>query len=299
MTMATGKKKRSNVIEVDFEGVESGGGQRAVPDGVYSVKVAQAPTKEEGSESGEAYLSWKFAITKGKQKGATLYDNTSLQPQALWKLKSLLEAMGEEVPDSTLRLVPSEYVDRELNVEVVNEEYNGRDRPKVTAYIVETGEEDSEDDESEDSEDDEDDEKPARKKGKSKKSEDEDDESEDDESEDDESEDDEDEEDEKPKGKGKRALARAAKKKSKNDDDDDESEDDESEDDESEDEDDDKPAAKKKGGSSKVKKGVRVSFEDDGKTVKGKVLEVDGSVATVDVKGDEWQVQLEDLTVLP
>lgn len=296
--MAT--KRKNNALEIDFEGVESGGGARAIPDGTYAVKVKKVPTREEGADSGEPYLSWQFTVTKGKFKGATIFDNTSLQPQALWKLKSLLEAMGEEVPDSTMRMVLSEYVDRELQVEITNEDYNGKDRSRVTGYVIEGGEEADDADDSDDSDDDDDDKKSSSKKTKSKKSDDDDDGDDSDDDDDDDEDDDDagDEDDDKPKGKGKRALARAAaKKKGKSSDDDDDEDDADADDEDDADEEDEKPA-KKKGSASKIKKGARVSFDDDGKTVKGKVTEIDGSVATVDVKGDDWQVQIEDLTII-
>ena len=284
------KKRRSNAIEVDFNGVESGG-SRSIPDGTYLVEVKKI-TQEEGSDSGEPYLAWQFKVVEGKYKGATLFDNTSLQPQALWKLKTLLECLGEEVPDSTMRLVLSDYIGRRVQVEVTNEEYNGKDRPRITGYLFEGGESE-EDEEEEDEEEDEEDEE-EDEEDEEDEEEDEEDEEEDEEDEEEDEEDEEEDEEEEPKparGKGKRALARAAARKAASKKDDDEEEDDE----------DEKPSSKRSAKSKKsstpaFKKGDRVSFDDDGTTIKGKIVEIDGSVATVDVKGDEWQVQVEDLT---
>jgi hypothetical protein len=42
--------------------------------------------------------------------------------------------MGEEVPDGAMDLDLSEYVGRTFSVTVVNEEYQGKMRPKVAAY---------------------------------------------------------------------------------------------------------------------------------------------------------------------
>jgi hypothetical protein len=129
MAIRKGGKKKG--LSVDFSGVESGG--KAVPDGAYEVEVVEV-TEEEGADSGNPYLKWKFRITEGDSKGAALYDNTSLQPQALWRLKGLLEVLGVEVPDSSMELDLAEYTGQTLTVTVVNEEFQGRDRPKVDSY---------------------------------------------------------------------------------------------------------------------------------------------------------------------
>lgn len=136
--MAVKKKGggRGRGLSVDFSGVESGG--KAVPDGAYEVEVVEV-TEEESSE-GNPYLKWKFRVTEGPSKGAAIYDNTSLQPQALWRLKGLLEVLGVEVPDSSMDLDLSDYVGSTLTITVANEEYQGKDRPKVASYGGEASE---------------------------------------------------------------------------------------------------------------------------------------------------------------
>ena len=124
------RKSKKRGLTVDFTDVESGG--KAVPDGSYEVEVVEV-TEEESSE-GNPYLKWKFRITDGEAKGAALYDNTSLQVQALWRLKGLLEVLGDDVPNSSMDLDLSEYPGRTLTVSVVNEEYQGKDRPKIDRY---------------------------------------------------------------------------------------------------------------------------------------------------------------------
>ena len=168
MAMKKGKK----FVEVDFSGVESGG--KAVPDGTYRVEVVEI-TEEESSE-GHAYLKWKFRVVEGDSKGAILYENTSLQPQALWKLKGLLEVLGEEVPDSVMKLDLADYVDGQLTVEVVNETYEGKDRPRVGQYGAadaapsksSSKKKPATDEDEEEEEEDEEEEKPAKVKKKTK-----------------------------------------------------------------------------------------------------------------------------------
>lgn len=226
--MAVKRSKGKKFIEIDFEGVEAGG--KVVPDDVYDVEVADVTEEESGD--GNPYLKWKFKITEGDCKGSVLFDNTSLQPQALWRLKGLLECLGEDVPDSVMKMDISEYIGTEMQVTVVNESYEGKERPKVSEYGPAGGKR-----------------KSSKKASKAKEEPEDDD-------------DDDAEEEKKP----------AKKKKASKADDDDEPE---------------------------FKKGQRVKFTDDeDKVQKGKIVSVDDDTATVDVAGEEWEIQVSDLTAL-
>lgn len=266
-----GSKRRS--ISVDMEGVESGG--KIVPDGYYPAKIEEV--KEGESKAENPMLNLKWRITGGKAKGALVYDHISLTPQALWKLKGLLECLEIEVPDGQLDLDLSELEDAECTIEVTNETFEGKKRPKVTNYGT-VGEEDEE----EDSEDEEEEDERVGKKPKrtAKPSKDEDEDEEEDEEEDSEDEDEESEEE----------------------DEEDEEEDSEDEEDEEE-EKPKKPSGKKPSSSGKkpkFKKGQKVSFKDEkGKTVRGVVLEIDGDTVKVEDKGgDEWEIEVSELTAL-
>lgn len=199
--------KKPGGLEVDFSGVESSG-SRHVEDGEYLAQVVSVE-QQEGESSGQPYLAWKWKILEeGDAKNATVYDNTSLTPQALWRLRNLLESIGEEVPDGRMRLVLDKYVGRKCRIEVTNETYQGKQKARVTAYLG-------------------------------------------------------------------AAKAKAKAKPETSDDDGD---------------DDDKP---------KVKKGARVKFKDeDGNVYKGKVLSIEDEVVTIDVDGEEWQVELDQITAL-
>jgi uncharacterized protein DUF669 len=126
-------KPRARKLTVDFTGVEAGG-RRSVPDGNYTGTVSKI-TEEEGSESGQPYLKWVFKITGPTHKGAQIYHNTSLQPQALFNLKALLEAMGADGLDGEFELDLGSYIDEEVGFEIVNEEYQGKASPKITAFM--------------------------------------------------------------------------------------------------------------------------------------------------------------------
>lgn len=198
--MAIKKSGKRRIVTVDMEGVESGG--QIVDDGVYTAVIHEVEEKE--SSSGNPMLVIKWKITSKKSKGALLWDNVSLTPQALWRLKGLLEALGEDVPDSSLDLDIDDLSGKECRVEIANEKYEGKDRPRISGYA-------SLEDKGEDTEDEEEDEKPA-KKPKSKKSEKEETETE----EEDEKEDDVEEEEE-PKKKVGTGIVKGAKVKFKDD----------------------------------------------------------------------------------
>ena len=156
------KKKGGRVISVDFRGVEAGKDWKPVPDGFYLVKTKEV-TQEVSEKSGQPYLKWTFEVVEPiKYKGKYLWYNTSLQPQALFNLRNLLEAMETEVPESIVNLNLDDYVDLELCVEVEIGSYEGKKKNEivdlltVADYYDEDSEED-EDDEVEDSEEDEDD----------------------------------------------------------------------------------------------------------------------------------------------
>lgn len=231
--------KKGKIVKVDFEGVEAGG--RSCPDGVYEAEITSVT--EEESSAGNDMLVAKWKILSGKGKGATIWDNLSLTPQALWRLKGLLEALEVEVPDGAMDLDIEELVGKTCSIEITNEKYEGKDRPKITNYGSAGEGEETEEEE---------------------------------------------EEEEAPK------KASAKKKSSKKIDED------EPEDEESEDEEEEERPTKKKVTSKKIKEGSKVQFEDeDGKTIKATVLEIDDDTARVEDKnGDEYELDVSDLEAI-
>lgn len=261
--MAIKKKtgRRKGGTTVNFSGVESGG--RRCPDGEYQAEIFEAELEE--SKAGNPMIVAKWKITAGKYKGTTIYDQISLVPQALWKLKTLLEVLGVDPQEDDVEASEyvSEILEKEATIIVKNETYEGEDRPKVVGYGA--GDDDSEESDDAGDDDDEADEKPAKKGAKGKTAAKDDDDDEDDEEEDD--------------------------------------EEDDAEDDEEDDEEEDPPARNPKGkasSKSKVKEGSRVKFDDgDGNIIKGTVTSLDKGKATVEDKnGDEYEIDAEDVTVL-
>lgn len=145
------KRNKSNAIEIDMTGVEAGGTSR-VEDGDYTLEVQQAEKKN--SSSGNPMIAWEFTVAKGEYEGAKIYHNTSLLPQALFNLKNLLLAMGVSVPNGKMKLDLDSYVGNLVGAEIMNEEYDGKKRPKVVDFYP-TDDDDMEDDVEDDEEDEE------------------------------------------------------------------------------------------------------------------------------------------------
>lgn len=149
--MASKALKKKKGRSLDFTGVETGG--KAVPDGNWLAEVVSVEEKE-GSESGEPYLKWKWKVKEGPGKGGAVYDNTSLQPQALWKLRGLLESLGFDVPDGAMDFDESDAVGEEAILEIVNEQYNKKDQPRVVSYLSTEGAKAANKDDADDTDDD-------------------------------------------------------------------------------------------------------------------------------------------------
>lgn len=151
-----GKKKGGRVISVDFKGAGKGG-RRKVPDGDYLCIVSEIE-EEVGQTSGQPYLNWTFEVKEPERyAGAKLWHNTSLQPQTLFNLRNVLEAMGVEVPDSIVNLNLDDYMGLELGIGVENELYQGEKKPRPIEFFTteEYFSEDVEEDEEDEDEDDE------------------------------------------------------------------------------------------------------------------------------------------------
>ncbi len=217
MAFRKSKGKKSAGISVDFEGVEAGG--RSLPDGTYACVVDGIPELKE-SQGGNEYISWTLKVDSGKYKGRKVWHNTSLQPQALWNLRNMLEAMGIQVEDGAMDLELDEFEGQAVGVIVVNEKYEGKDRPRASEFIpVEDVEDDDGDDDPEEDGADEDDE-PSPKK----------------------------------------------------------------------------TSRKKKAPEPEFKVGQKVTFEDDGEEVAGKITELEEEVATVKVGRELYEVEVSDLS---
>jgi hypothetical protein len=124
-------------IRVDFTDVKSG--FEPIPEGKYEAVVFEVEQKV-GQNSGKPYLNWQLKIQGGEFDGRRLFYMTSLSPNALWKLKTNLIALGytKEEVEGDFDLDLPDLCGRECTVVVTHEEYQGEMRDRV-ADILEAG----------------------------------------------------------------------------------------------------------------------------------------------------------------
>lgn len=135
------KSRRDKSVNVDLSGVETN--RKAIPEGEYTLVVNSAEMGE--SQSGNPMIKFEFEVSEGKHRGTKLYENCSLQPQALFKLKSLLVGLGFSIPKKAFDLDLTELVGLTCSVEVGHEKYEGKTRARILTYL--DPEDDGDDDE--------------------------------------------------------------------------------------------------------------------------------------------------------
>lgn len=142
-------RRQDSSVNVDLSGVEVS--RKAVPEGTYTLVVNSATQKK--SQEGKPMISFEFEIDEGPYKGSKLYENCSLQPQALFKLKSVLIALGLEIPNKAFDLDLKNLIGLTCEVEVGHEVYEGKKRARILQYNDPNEVEDEDEDEEEGEED--------------------------------------------------------------------------------------------------------------------------------------------------
>lgn len=103
------------------------------PAGPHTAKVVKIEMQDSKSTPGAKMLYWEFEVqTEGGEKYRRVWTNTSLQPQALWKLRDLVNACG--VFPSAEGFNKSECLGRLLKIWITHEEYQGKTMAKVDDY---------------------------------------------------------------------------------------------------------------------------------------------------------------------
>jgi hypothetical protein len=165
----------AKALKIDFGGVpeeiRSGGGRAAhVPEGDYLLKIVSHEVRKTKDGTGR-YISWRFAIASpAKYKGKTVYDITSLKPDALWNLRNLIHAAtGKNTAGKVVNFNPETIYGKVIAATLEDDEYTPDDgptkvrsrpadyRPKAELNLAGDDDEDEdEEDEEEDEEDEED-----------------------------------------------------------------------------------------------------------------------------------------------
>lgn len=128
-------RRGKKLISVDFTGVEAGGG-RLLPEDRYLFEVDNVEEKE-GEESGKAYLELTLKVIENPDyDGTKAWDNLSLQPQALWKLRGFMEAAGLETTDGPMDIDPDSFIGCIVECDVIHEDYKGKTKHRISSYNV-------------------------------------------------------------------------------------------------------------------------------------------------------------------
>lgn len=148
-TRSTKRNKRG--ISVDFSDTTS---NAVLPEDEYLLEVEDVEQKT-SENSGNDYLAITFKVAEGKHKGQKVWHNCSLQPQALFNLRSVLEALGFTIPQGSMELDPADMIGEVCGGTIAHETYEGKKKARVIEFFSPdegSGEGDEEDEESDDSE---------------------------------------------------------------------------------------------------------------------------------------------------
>lgn len=142
--------KASRKKRLDFTGIET---FNKPAEGAHKCKITKV--EETSSQGGNDMFKVTFEVVSGPSKGCRVIENYPLIDTALWKLKSLLQAIGMKA-DGRVQVDLDKMEGKILEIEVYYEEYNGQDRAKIseTRKYIDSSD-DTEDDEDDDIEEDE------------------------------------------------------------------------------------------------------------------------------------------------
>ena len=121
-------------LNLDFTNVQ-GGDFEVLPKGTYTAAVFAIDQKY-SNNGGNPYLNWQFKVQGGDHNGRIAFDTTSLQPQALWKLKSHLKAIAPDMDLSgSLDLDTDELLGNECRIVIEHEMYQGEPKARVKKVL--------------------------------------------------------------------------------------------------------------------------------------------------------------------
>lgn len=112
---------------LDFTGVSSG--FECLPAGIYEGEVKKVELKTNKAGDGQ-YLNFEWEVTDEEGKAHKVWDIASLKPQALWKLKQVMEAFGMDV-EGSIDLEPEEFVGQQAQLTLEIDQYQGKDKNVV------------------------------------------------------------------------------------------------------------------------------------------------------------------------
>ena len=103
-----------------------------VEPGDYTVEVIHA--EETVSQKGHDMIELKLRV---EPSGAILFDHLVFMPNSFWKIDSFRVATGEQVTaDEDVEVIADDLIGRTGRVRLMVEEYKGRKRNKVAAWLT-------------------------------------------------------------------------------------------------------------------------------------------------------------------
>lgn len=130
-------------MQIDLTDVDAGGGGGEYEEGMYSARVVDV-SHETSNSSGKPYINWEFKITSGSQEGRHVWHNTSLQQQALFAVKQVLQALfpGKDLDkEFDTADIAEEALGKEVRIYIVPDEYNGNPTANVERILPPEGDE--------------------------------------------------------------------------------------------------------------------------------------------------------------
>lgn len=127
------RASKKSTIAVDFSDTET---QATIEEGDYALTVDDVE-KKESENSGADYLAITFKIKDGEFEGKKVYHNCSLQPQALFNLRGVLEALGFEVPTGVMELDPADMIGESCGAAIAHETYQGKTKARPVEFFPE------------------------------------------------------------------------------------------------------------------------------------------------------------------
>lgn len=117
-------------MNIDFSSVPS---REALEEGTYLLQIAKA--EEKLSSTGNPMINIEYDVVatadgEAVQGSRKLWDNYSLQSQALFKLKELFNSLGMDT-DNIVDIELSDLIGLQVMAKLVQETYNGELRNKV------------------------------------------------------------------------------------------------------------------------------------------------------------------------
>jgi len=124
---------------INFTGVEAGKFD-PIPASIYDATVYSIEFKTKKDDAGgPGFYEWQFAIQEGEYKGRRQWMNTSLKPQALWKLMETIQAFGIEVPKGPFNFEPEQFFGKPCRIKVTLGTWEGKPSNNVDTVMPPKG----------------------------------------------------------------------------------------------------------------------------------------------------------------